>query len=103
MEIFVDLKLVTTDQNADQQSRISQDVQDMKKISEWFETHDPFPFNKDLINIATGEIAGEKINSYDGFNVGEKIINNFVGLPFESIHFLRSMRSFCTKSSAQQF
>ena len=93
MEAYVGLKAVTTDQHVDaRDSRISRDTADMLKISSWFNMHDPFPCIEELINIATGTVGGEKFNPYDAFNVGNSIIKNFIGLPFDSIKFQRSMR-----------
>ena len=51
-------------------SRKKRDLRDLKKITEYFDTHDPFRFEAKIISIATGVIGGKDVNPCDAFTVG---------------------------------
>ena len=72
VEKFCDIKFSTTDQHIDaRDARIRRDAADVDKMVEWFSTHNPFPFEKKIKNIATGVTGDDKINCYNAEEVGK--------------------------------
>ena len=93
VEDFCRIKFSTTEQHVDaRDSRINRDSVDIKKIVQWFDSHEPFPFQKAVMSIATGVIGGETINYYDAFEVGKASLDKIIGQNIANIKFKRKDR-----------
>ncbi|KYN11019.1 hypothetical protein ALC57_16837 [Trachymyrmex cornetzi] len=97
IEEFCGVKFVTSDQHVDaRDSRISamkiRDNADMKKFSDFFECHEPFPFHESIKSIVTGIIGGDTINCYKARELGQASLEKMIGTPFHKLTLKRRDR-----------
>jgi len=97
LEDFANIKMIklklkyTTDQHVDaSNSRIRRDIEDIKKLFEWFSLHDPFPEIKKIMSIATGVVGDKTINCHNAREVGIASMNKIIGQTFNNIKFKRA-------------
>ncbi|GBL74027.1 hypothetical protein AVEN_230941-1 [Araneus ventricosus] len=60
-------------------SRILRDNEDVQKLVDWFESHNPFPFSDFVVSISTGILEHEAINCHRGFEWGNSSMSCIVG------------------------
>ena len=81
----------TTDQHVDaSDSRVKKDAKDIKKILEWFSSHDPFPEINKILSIASGVVGGNNINCHKAREVGIASISKMIGQTSNNIKLKRS-------------
>lgn len=69
--------------------RISRDVADLQKISDFFYRYGPFPGTENIISIYSGIVGDEDIKCYKEREVGEKSVKLIIENIFGSIQFKR--------------
>ncbi|GBM29012.1 hypothetical protein AVEN_66416-1 [Araneus ventricosus] len=75
-----------TDKNVDaSDSRVKRDIEDIKKLLEWFLLHEPFPVAEKIISIASGIVGEEKINCHNIREVGITSVTRMFGQTFNNI------------------
>lgn len=90
---FCNINFSSSEQHVDaRDSRIKWDNEDIIQIVDYFNSHDPFPSEKEIISIATGIIGNKEINFHDAFNVGKVSPEKMYGLQFNEISFKRKER-----------
>jgi len=93
IEKFCNVSLDTVDQHIDaRDSRINRDNANVKKLVEWFASHNPFPTTNKIMSLATGIIGNDEINCHDAYNIGHISMENMVGQTFDNVKFKRSNR-----------
>ncbi|KYN00649.1 hypothetical protein ALC62_08572 [Cyphomyrmex costatus] len=93
METFCNVSLDTADQHVDaRDSRINRDNADVKKLVEWFASHNPFPKTNQIMSLATGIVGNDEINCHDAYNIGHISMENMIGQTFYNVKFKRSNR-----------
>eukprot|EP00116_Pleurobrachia_bachei_P000877 sb/3461139/ len=81
----------SSDQHKDStESRRASDVEDSGKIFTFLSENSPFVKEKELRNIATGEIFSEKVTVYDALNHGQKVIRKLSGTLVKDYSFTRT-------------
>lgn len=71
MEIFCGVRSETSDQHVDMRpARVSKDNIDIKKLSDWFAEHSPFPETQELMSISSGAVAPDYVNCYLARSIG---------------------------------
>lgn len=90
IEDFCDVHGGTTEQHVDfRPSRVRRDNSDMEKIDHWFDDHNPFPTDSQIMSISSGIIGTENINCHLASEIGTKLLNNLVGTNYDSVKFKR--------------
>ncbi|KMQ87541.1 hypothetical protein RF55_13145 [Lasius niger] len=93
LESFCELSFDTGEQHVDaRDSRVKKDDADVQKLSEWFQSHNPFPHIHQIMSIATGIIGDEKINCHNAHNIGTTAMEKKIGNNFNDIKFSRADR-----------
>ena len=91
LEDLADVRMDTTDQHVDaSDSRVKKDAKDIKKLLEWFSSHDPFPEVKEIISIASGVVGDNKINCHKAREVGIASMSKMTGETFNNIKLKRA-------------
>ena len=91
LEDLANVKMDTTDQHVDaSDSRVKRDIEDVKKLLEWFLLHDPFPEVKKIMSIASGVVGDEKINCHNAREVGIASMTGMIGQTFNNIKLKRA-------------
>lgn len=91
LEDLANFKMDTTDQHVDaRDSRIKRDIEDVKKLYEWFLLHDPFPEIKEIMSIASGVVGDKKINCHNAREVGNTSMKKMIGQTFNNIKLKRT-------------
>lgn len=91
LENFANIRMDTTEQHVDaSDSRVKKDAKGIRRISEWFSTHDPFPEAYKIVSIANGVIGDDKINCYKAHKVGLASVAKMTGLTFNNIKLKRA-------------
>ena len=76
MQDLTGTKYQTSDQHKDTaQAQITRDHSDGLKILQYLQERDPLTAEKNLINLATGEVADESANVHQAFEIGKKLIH----------------------------
>lgn len=71
MEIFCGIRSETSEQHVDmRRARVGRDNVDIKKLSDWFTEHSPFPETQELMSISSGAVAPENVNCYLARSIG---------------------------------
>jgi len=73
-------------------SHTNRDNADVKKLVEWFVSHNPFPTANKIMSLTTGIIANDEIHCHDAYNIGHISMKNMVGQTFDNLKFKRSNR-----------
>ncbi|KAL6438744.1 hypothetical protein ACFW04_004618 [Cataglyphis niger] len=73
-------------------SRTKRDVEDVHKLLDWFNSHNPFPIVKKIMLIATGVTGNEKINCHDACKIETARMEQKIGNNFNDIKFRRADR-----------
>ncbi|GBN60056.1 hypothetical protein AVEN_141910-1 [Araneus ventricosus] len=90
LEDLANVKMDTTDKHADaSDSRVKRDIEDIKKLLEWFLLHDPFPVVEKIISIASGVVGDEQINCHNARKVGITSMTKMFGQTFNNIKLKR--------------
>ena len=63
---------------------------DIKKLLEWFSSHDPFPEINKILSIARGVIGGNKINCHKAREAGIASMSKMMVQTFNNIKLKRS-------------
>ncbi|KAJ8928317.1 hypothetical protein NQ314_019129 [Rhamnusium bicolor] len=84
LEDLADVRMDTTDQHASD-SRVKKYAKDIKKLLEWFSSHDHFPEVKEIISIASGVVGDNKINYHKAREVGIASMSKMTGKTFNNI------------------
>lgn len=66
-------------------SRITKDLQDSKKLTEFSKNHNPFPVTDNILSISSGIIDDDKINCYKALEIGLSLMNRIIGGDFGSV------------------
>uniref|UniRef100_A0A2S2PKW0 Uncharacterized protein n=1 Tax=Schizaphis graminum TaxID=13262 RepID=A0A2S2PKW0_SCHGA len=86
LEELSNVKMNTTDQHVDaSDSRLKRDINDQKKLLEWFLIHDPFPYFKKIMSIANGVVGDTTINCHNARKVRIASMNKMIGQTFNNI------------------
>ena len=76
------------EQNTDMgSSRVSRDWKDTDTVSEYLRERNPFQYEKDLCNIATGVHAYASVNADEAKTVGENIMQKMNGIAISQFSF----------------
>ena len=79
MEQFCNITYATSDQHIDaSNSWITRDLQDSKKLTEFFKNHNPFLVTDNILSISTGIIGDDKINCYKALEIGLSSMNRIM-------------------------
>ncbi|GBM52909.1 hypothetical protein AVEN_197215-1 [Araneus ventricosus] len=90
LEDLANVKMNTTDKYVDaSDSRVKRDIEDIKKLLEWFLLHDPFPVVEKIISIASGVVGDEKINCHNALKVGIMSMTKMFVQTFNNIKLKR--------------
>lgn len=90
IEDFCDIHSGTTEQHVDYRpTRVCRDNFDTEKLDQWFDEHDPFPVDSELMSISTGIIGTESINCHLALECGTIMMNGIVGTNYDAIKFKR--------------
>lgn len=93
MEEFCNVSYAASEQHVDaRESRITRDVEDVKKISSFFEIHNPFPDTKHIMSIYSGIIGGNSINCHNAYDIGKKAAESIIGNDFGSVKIQRKKK-----------
>jgi len=93
LEHFCGLYFHSGEQHVDaSDARIKRDVEDVKKLLDWFNFHDPFPYAENIMSIATGVTGDEKINCHVAWSVGMAGMDKKIGSTFGDVKFQRTDR-----------
>jgi len=93
LEHFCGLYFHSGEQHVDaSDARIKRDVEDVKKLLDWFNSHDPFPYTETIMSIATGVTGDEKKNCHVAWSVGMAGIDKKIGCTFGDVKFQRADR-----------
>ena len=80
----------TGEQNTDVgSSRVHRDWKDTTTVSEYLRERNPFLYEEDLCNIATGVHAHTSVNIDEANKVGEKIVQKMIGATISQFSFKR--------------
>ncbi|GBP81141.1 hypothetical protein EVAR_88239_1 [Eumeta japonica] len=91
LEDIANVRMDTTEQHVDaSDSRVKKDARDIRRLLEWFSTHDPFPEVNKIVSIASGVVGDDKINCYKAREVGLASIAKMTGLTFNNIKLKRA-------------
>jgi len=81
-------------------SRLKRDQQDGQKVHEYLVDRNPFTMCDKLVNIHTGEIAGDSVNVDQAELIGKKIIAAMQGQDVKKYKFKRSEAAVVMKSNS---
>ncbi|GBN04070.1 hypothetical protein AVEN_192737-1 [Araneus ventricosus] len=71
------LSFTTSEHHTDAiDSRILRDNEDVPKLVDWFESHDPFPTRDFVMSIRIGNLGAKTINCHRAFECGNTILHN---------------------------
>lgn len=60
LDDLANVRMDTTEQHVDaSDSRMKKDAKDIRKLLEWFSTHDPFPEVSKIVSIASGVVGDD--------------------------------------------
>ncbi|XP_044579087.1 uncharacterized protein LOC123261518 [Cotesia glomerata] len=91
LEDIANVRMDTTEQHVDaSDSRVKKDARDIRRLLEWFSTHDPFPEVNKIVSIASGVVGDDKINCYKAREVGLASMAKMTGLTFNNIKLKRA-------------
>ncbi|XP_050518957.1 uncharacterized protein LOC126893059 [Diabrotica virgifera virgifera] len=91
LQVLANVRMDTTDQHVDaSDSRLIKDAKDIKKLLDWFSSHDPFPKINKIISIASGVVIDDKINCHKAREVGIASMAKMTGETFNNIKLKRS-------------
>lgn len=71
----------------------SRNEQDVVKLCQWLDTHDPFPETRQIMSIATGMVGDDTVTCYDAHRVGSEVLAKIVDVPFSELKLTRKNRA----------
>jgi len=71
-------------------SWITRDLIDVNKLVTWFQAHLPFPLLKEIMCIADGTIGDSRVNCFEAYKAGSKILAEIVGTDFNNLKLKES-------------
>ena len=90
MQEICDTVRHTSEQNTDVgSSRVSRDWKDTTTMFKYLRERNPFHYEKDLCNIATGVQAHASVNVDEVEKVEENIMHNMIGVAISQFSFKR--------------
>lgn len=99
MEKFCDVTYSSSDQHVDsRESRITKDVADEKKMSEFFANYNPFPVTDKLMSIFSGVIGGNSMNCYMAEEIGLEVALSLLPNNFGTVKFPRKNKVISLKT-----
>ncbi|XP_043285283.1 uncharacterized protein [Venturia canescens] len=103
---FCNVFLASTEQHIDARpTRISRDNADVKKLTDWFDNHNPFPHMEGIISLSSGLKGDSKINCHEALEIGLTCLENtwritddqcpktFKDIKFKKINKILSLKS----------
>lgn len=86
LEHLADVKMDATEEQVDaSDSKVKKDAKDLRKLLEWFSTHDPFQDVNRIISFARGVFGDHKINCNKARETRFASIAKIIGLTFNNI------------------
>ncbi|GBN38116.1 hypothetical protein AVEN_100191-1 [Araneus ventricosus] len=93
IEKFCDVDLNSSDEHLKiSDSRVQRDIDDCRKMVEWFKHYNPLPENSNLILISTGVVGDSRINCHMAKEEGILGIKKIEGSNFYTVKFRRNDR-----------
>ena len=90
MQVLTGVSHYTSEQHQEMgATRQKRDTDDTLLIAGYLQSKNPFCAHDDLQNIATGEVADQKVNVEKAFNIGQLILNKMVGQSVYNYSFSR--------------
>lgn len=77
------------------ESRISRDVDNLKKLSQFFGKFNSFPEVNTIMSINFGVMGGNSINCYQASEIGKKSAQVIIGHDFGRVTFQTKKKMFC--------
>lgn len=78
---FCDVSFGTSEQHIDaRESRIKRDSDDLKKLQDFLEDHEPFLKSDVIMNISNGMKGDKEINCHKAFDIGVQLMQGIAGL-----------------------
>lgn len=91
LEVLANVRMDTADQHVDaSDSRVKKNAEDIKKLLDWFSSHDPFPEINKILSIASGVVGNDNINCHKAREVGIASMSKMTGQTFNNIKLKRS-------------